>query len=211
MTLFAERDQLITEVIKPILKRGGFKVVGNNFRKNEKDFIKVFNIQSSACNQDDNVSFYLNIGFLFPVLYELIDQQIPKVPKEYDCTFRIRTESLTGRNQSYRILPDTDLGYFQKLLINDLTDSVIPFFERYKEIEDCLKLRNEFDDQFASVDPYVGLTLIKNGRYNEGSEILDRYISTTHEGYAETLKHYREKLEIRRHHQNISDANHSKT
>lgn len=196
MTLFEKRDRLIKEVIKPLFKENGFRVPGNTFRKSETNFIKIFNIQSSAWNLDDHVSFYLNIGFLFPIYFEVTDQPLPKQPKEYDCIFRIRTDSLTGLNQSYEISPKTEFEELKELIESDLTQFVFPFFERYKNIEDCLNLNKEFEDQHAPVEPYVALTLIKNNEFEKGNRILDEFIKTTHDEYANTLNEYRKRVNI---------------
>lgn len=194
MNLFEQRDLLIKEVFKPTFKAAGFRIPGTTFKKQEKDFLKIFNIQNSAWNLDDHVSFYLNIGFYFPIVNELKGQEIPKNPKEYDCIFRIRTDSLTGRNQAYDILPETDLSELRTLIKTDLTDHVIPFFERYNELEDCLNLKNEFKDLHSSAEPYIGLTMMKNGNKELGEKILMNFVETTHKEYAETLLSYHDKL-----------------
>lgn len=194
MNLFEQRDLLIKEVFKPTLKAAGFRIPGTTFKKQEKYFLKIFNIQNSAWNLDDHVSFYLNIGIFFPIVNELNGQEIPKNPKEHDCIFRIRTDSLTGRNQAYDILPETDLNELRTLIQTDLNDYVIPFFERYNELEDCLNLKNEFQDLHSSAEPYIGLTMMKNGNKDLGERTLMNFIETTHKEYADTLLDFRDEL-----------------
>ncbi|MDO1451672.1 DUF4304 domain-containing protein [Rhodocytophaga aerolata] len=54
---------IIKEMVKPLFKKHQFNVAGKTFLKGEADFVKVFNIQSSAWNQKDSVKFTFNIGF----------------------------------------------------------------------------------------------------------------------------------------------------
>lgn len=189
MTLFEKRDKIIKEILKPLFKECGFSVSGTTFVKKEKDFWKIFNIQSSSFNSDGNVSFYLNIGFLFPIGFDLRGQMLPTMPKEYDCQFQIRANSLTGRNQSYDINDNTE-----RLVSNDIKEYVLPFFNRYKYLLDCLKLKEDLPQSWTECRPYIGLTLIKNGEIQQGNEIIDSYIPTTSEDWAKEIDSFRQKL-----------------
>jgi hypothetical protein len=194
MTLFEHRDRIISEILKPAFKSAGFKVSGMTFRKAEKDFMKIFNIQSSGFNLEDSVSFYLNIGILFPIRFELREESQPKAPKEYDCQFRIRSNSLTGRNQWYEIKPHTNIDDLENLIRSDLKDFVLPFFERYVEIEDCLKLNVDVPDSWTDCQPYIGLTMIKKGNVEQGNKILNEFIPRATQHWGQELEQFRKKL-----------------
>ena len=144
-------------------------------------------------NLDDHVAFYLNIGLLFPIAYELEGEQLPKNPKEYDCQFRIRTNTLTGRNQAYDIYPHTNMDGLRNLIESDVRDVVIPFFNRYETIEDCLLFAEECPNA-TPVQPHIGLTLIKKGNIALGNKIIDDFVPTTHEKWANKIEAYKRKI-----------------
>lgn len=189
MTPLEQRDKIIKDIFKPKFKEAGFSISGTTFVKKEKDFWKIFNIQSSAFNFENSVSFYLNIGFLFPISFELRNQKLPTKPKAYDCQFHIRANSLTGRNQSYKINDKTET-----LLIGDINDFILPFFNRYNFLIDCLKLNEELPESWTDCRPYVGLTLIQNGEIEKGNQIIDSFIPTTSEIWGNEVDMYRNKL-----------------
>jgi uncharacterized protein DUF4304 len=195
MTIFEYRDKITKEILKPAFKEKGFRISGTTFQKNEEKFIKIFNIQSSGYNLEDNVSFYLNIGILFPIWFELRGEELPKNPKEYDCQFRIRTDSLTGRNQCYKIKPDTNIDNLENIIRTDLRNYILPFFDRYIELEDCLNLTNDFPDSWTDCRPFIALTMIKYGDPEKGNKILDEFIPTTSESWGQELDKFRKKVE----------------
>jgi hypothetical protein len=189
MALLEKRDNLIKHLFKPKFKEVGFNVSGTTFIKKEKDFWKLFNIQSSAFNSDENVSIYLNIGFLFPVGFELKSQKVPLKPIEYDCQFTIRTNLLTGRNQWYEIDDNSE-----NLLSKDLNNYILPFFNRYNVLLDCLNLSIDVPKSHTDCRPYIGLTLLKKGELERGNEIIDAFIPTTAEHWAQAVDKFRHKL-----------------
>lgn len=189
MTLFEKRDRIIKDIFKPRFKESGFSVSGTTFIKKEKDFWKIFNIQSSSVNSEKNVSFYLNIGFLFPIGFELRNQQVPRKPKDYDCQFHIRTNCLTGRNQSYDINDS-----IEELLSNDISGYILPFFNRYNFIQDCLNLNVELPESWTDCRPYIGLTFIRNGDIEKGNEIINLFIQTTSKVWANEVDRFRNSL-----------------
>jgi|GEM_PF-5213871 len=175
MNPYDQRVRIIKEVIKPYFKRINFGVSGTTFLRSEKDLIQVFNIQSSAWNDETSVSFYLNIGIYFPIWNELSGIKHPNHLKEYDCQYRIRTDALTGRNQCYDIHKETDIEEFESLIRGDVSNYILPFFEKFRDIESCLQLPEPFLK--TDLRPYIGLTLIKNGKSELGNKILDEYLS----------------------------------
>ncbi|MGC4103308.1 DUF4304 domain-containing protein [Ferruginibacter sp.] len=189
MTALEKRDKIIKDLFKPAFKQAGFTVSGTTFTKKEKDFWKIFNIQSSTNNSEYSVGVYLNIGFLFPVGFELREERLPLKPKEYDCQFRIRTDALIGRNQDYNINDDTE-----KLLADDLQKYILPFFDRYKHITDCLELKKDVPTSWTDCRPYIGLTLIKNGETEKGNEIINSFILQTTNTWANEIDNYRQEL-----------------
>jgi hypothetical protein len=195
MTLFEHKDRIVKDLIKPLFKTAGFSVSGTTYVKKEKDFLKVFNIQSSGFNLVDNVSFYLNMGILFPVWFEIRKEQFPKHPKEYDCQFRIRPDSLLGRNQSYHLTPTTDIREFELLVMSDIENHILPFFEKYSTLDDCMSLSNDFPRSPTDCSPFIALTMIKDGLVEKGDEILDQYLAKAPPWWKQELWEFRQKLD----------------
>jgi hypothetical protein len=195
MTLFERRDKIVREIFKPAFKNEGFSISGTTFIKNEKDFVKVFNIQSSGFNLGQNVSFYLNMGIFFPVMYEMNGYEIPKNIKEYNCQIRFRTNSLTLRNQAYDLTPDTNFEELESLLKSDIENYIFPVFKKLKVVSDCITLVSELDGFFADCRPYVGLTFIKNNALEKGNKLVDEFIADCkNSGWAQTINDYRQRL-----------------
>lgn len=194
MTLFEQRDRIVKEIIKPAFKNNGFTGSGTTFKKVEKDFIKIFNIQSSGFNFEDNLAFFLNIGLLFPIWYEIQGEKLPQNPKEYDCQFRIRSNSLTGNNEIYRLTPEVNFQTFDKLIKDELNEFILPFYSQLKSLEDCLKVNDEFLNNPTDMTPYIALTMIKNGDIQNGNNLLDSYLLRAHQDWKNSLIEYRNKL-----------------
>jgi hypothetical protein len=195
MTLFEKRDKIIKEIIKPPFKASGFGISGTTFKKQEKDFLKIFNVQSSGFNLDDSVSFYLNLGLLFPIWFEIRNEIIARSIKEYDCQFRIRTDSLTGRNQIYELTPETNFEEFEILIRNDIEKHILPFFDKYSNLDDCKNLHKDFPSSWTGCRPLIALTMIKNGEVKKGDELLNEFLSTASENWKFELTNFRNKLQ----------------
>lgn len=194
MSLLEHRDRILKNIFKPAFKTSGFSVSGTTFKKQENGFIKIFNIQSSGFNVEDHVSFYLNIGLLFPIGFEIKNEQHPKNPKGYDCQFNIRSDSLTGRNQTYELTSKTNIQELENLLLSDIQKEILPFYERYSTIEDCIMLNNEFPNSWTDCRPFIGLTMIKNGNIERGDQILNEFLPTTSEDWKQEIIEFRKTL-----------------
>jgi hypothetical protein len=131
----------------------------------------------------------LNIGFLFPISFELRGQILPTKPKEYDCQFRIRSNTLTGRNQSYYINDNTE-----SLVSSDITEYILPFFNRYNFLVDFYRFKDDLPKSWTDSQPYIGLTLIKNGEIQHGNEIINSFIPTTSATWANEVDQFRQTL-----------------
>lgn len=178
MNLKEEKKRIIKEIYKPILKENGFRTTGNHFWKHEKEFIKTFNIQFSSFNYEQNMSFYINIGLLFPVINELNNVETPEKPKEYNCNIRFRSNSLNGNSKmKHTINRETDINEFEKYLKKELNEYIIPFYNSLTEVENCLEIKNKVLINYVSnIEYYVGLTLIRYGRFESGDIIFRKYL-----------------------------------
>lgn len=173
-SLYEKRNAILKDIIKPYFKEAGFKISGLTFNKVENGFIKVFNFQNSGFNLEDNVSFYLNIGIFFP---QVFSETVPKNIKTYECHFNLRSDSLTGANQSYNITPATDFNKLKQTIQTDLTRYIIPFYKSLQSLDDCLanlpKIRNPL---LINCTPFIGLAFADQGLLDKAKDILNKYL-----------------------------------
>lgn len=140
-----EFDNLIKEVIAPILKENGFKKKASNFYKPSHDLIQVVNVQKSKWNSKDNISFTFNIGFFSPVIFlEIWDRPIPDVPKNYDCFMHLRPGLITHkRDKWYELNKKVKYDQLAIEIKSYLQDSVINLLNRYQTL---ISLKGLFND-----------------------------------------------------------------
>ena len=187
-TLYEKRDTILKDIIKPYFKEAGFKISGLTFNKVEDGFIKVFNFQNSGFNLEDNVSFYLNIGIFFP---QVFSETVPKKIKTYECHFNLRSDSLTGANQSYDINPATDFNKLKQTIQTDLTRYIIPFYKSLGSLDDCLanipKVQNPL---LINCTPLIGLAFASQGLLDKAKEVLNKYLqeSIVNENWKSQIK-----------------------
>lgn len=186
-TLYEKRDIILKEIIKPCFKEAGFKISGTTFSKAEDCFIKVFNLQNSSFNLEDNVSFYLNIGIFYPNVFREIN---PKNIKTYECHFQIRSDSLTGANQSYDITPATDFDKLKHLTHSDISRFVIPFYKSLQSLDDCLAILPKIGSHLMNSAAFIGLAFANQGRLDKAKDVLNKYLeeATTNENWKLKIK-----------------------
>ena len=178
MTLLEKKENIIREVIKPAFKKAGFTTSAATFQKQEEDFIKIFNVQSSGTNGSDIARFYFNIGIVFPMTFEFwFKRPMPDRPKEYQCQARMRSEDLTGRDPWYELNNETNYESYSEFVRSDIENFIIPFFEELKSLDDCLSLYKKFSEKVADFTVDVGLTFATRGELHKAEIILSEYIN----------------------------------
>jgi hypothetical protein len=174
------QQNIVKEDIKPHFKAQQFKVSGLTFYKQEKDFIKVFNIQSSAWNFQDDVRSTFNIGFFLPDTYEFwLQKPIPRNIKEYDCIFSIRPGTIINSGQSeywYKINQDTNVEELRKDIRSHLIDYIFPFYNRYNSLIDLLNLTQIDNLSGNSIQVHIGLIVGKQGNAQSARELINSYL-----------------------------------
>lgn len=171
---------IIKEMVKPLFKKHQFNVAGKTFLKGEADFVKVFNIQSSAWNQKDSAKFTFNIGFFLPDTYEFWRQQpLPKHIKEYDCVFSLRPGPIIKSGSSdywYTIDMLTDVSAVKNQIHDHLTNYILPFYHTYQTVADLLTLQEVDSSSGGSTRLQAGFILAKQGDYLLAKKVIHSYL-----------------------------------
>lgn len=133
-------NQIISEVIKPVLKQHGFGKKGMNFYKRIGDLIFLVNIQKSHGNTADQTKFYINCGIHSTDMDRVIGRSVLVEPKEYECYYKDRISSIVHAvNDGYLISSDTDLQALNLTISTDLT-AVISLFDTIRKTSDLTDL-----------------------------------------------------------------------
>ena len=77
----SQEKKHLESVLKPVLKKAGFRKKGGTWWKHKQDFTQVINIQGSQFSK----RFYLNLGVYLQALGK------KEWPAEYDCHVRVST------------------------------------------------------------------------------------------------------------------------
>jgi len=177
------KEHLIKDVFKPGFKKAGFKVSGTHFTKEEEGFVKVFNVQSSQFSLNWQTGFYLNIGLFFPLAYAFRykeytenEMKIPEKPKESDCQFRFRSDLITKGLKSYNIDKNTNQAAFKEIVIKDIEESILPFYNSIKSLDDCLYKEKDFPLASGTTTAFVALTFASLGKNDKAGQILKTYL-----------------------------------
>jgi hypothetical protein len=186
-------DDIIKEVINPVLKGYGFKRSGRNFYKELDRFGLCFNIQSSLYNTEEDVRFAFNLGIFIPETYTIyFNYPIPKFPKEYDCINRERIGKLNGDRHDWYILNgDIDINELKDEIHQAIINIAISYFEKYKTLEEVLdilfiELKIKGDPQHIS-QLAIGLFLYRDKE--KGQKLFqEHYKLAGNEAYRETLR-----------------------
>lgn len=94
MTASEDLKALVGEVMKPLAKASGFKKQGLNWRRRRGATTQVVNVQLSPGRVASEALCYLNVGVALDALHELDGEPVAESPKEYECHFNGRLESL---------------------------------------------------------------------------------------------------------------------
>ncbi|GAB3844797.1 hypothetical protein GCM10028822_02460 [Hymenobacter terrigena] len=162
--------QLIKNVVKPAFKTAEFRIDGKTFRKKEKGFVKIFNVQNSQFNTSYSTSFYLNAGLYFPLTYGWrYNWPIPIRPKESDCQYRFRTDALTGHHRAYNVDGSADLKELAGIVKFEV-DAVIQWFASIVELKDCLEAQKQVYPPGQTCTYDVALTYAGLGDFVKANE-----------------------------------------
>jgi len=123
----SEEKKHLESILKPVLKKAGFRKKGATWWKHKQGFIQVINIQGSQFSK----RFYLNLGVFLQALGE------KEWPAEYDCHVRVRLNTIAESEQVNKLLNyEEQLEDEERMKIGELLSEVgIPWLERCSSLE----------------------------------------------------------------------------
>lgn len=122
-------NELIKQDIKPFLIKLGFKKKGLNFYRTTENLIYLINFQKSSGNTVDTLMFYVNCGIYAAELARLQSREMVTAPKEAECHFRARINSIVeDAPDRFSITATTNLDELTKILLPGL-EEVHNFYE----------------------------------------------------------------------------------
>ena len=124
-----EPKKHLESILKPYLKECGFKKRGSTWRRSEKGFIQVINIQGSQWSK----RFYVNLGIYISGLTN------KELPVEADCHIRTRLEEICGPDSGIiDLLNYEDYSIEEQPrqnIISFLNQSGVPWLEKCSNFE----------------------------------------------------------------------------
>lgn len=153
-------NQLIEEVVKPLLKENGFAKKGMSFYKRNADLIFLLNVQNSHGNSSEQTKFYINCGIHSTVIDKVIGRSELVEPKEYECYFKDRISSLINAvDDGYLITKDTDLENLSLTLQQDLKAVMLLYdnINRTSDLTDLMINKNGLNN-YQELFEYLLLT-----------------------------------------------------
>jgi hypothetical protein len=133
-------NEIVKEFFTPYFKSKGFKKQHLNFYKVENGVTFMVNFQKNAYNSADYVAFYVNCGIYSADVMQTIGAPVLTHPKEYECLFNKRFESITGsEKREFELLISGDDA--KKALANDVImelEKVVAFYDSVKSHDDLL-------------------------------------------------------------------------
>lgn len=167
----AEFDNLIKEIVNPILKNLGFKKNARSYKKNINDIVQVFNIQKSQWNSVDEITFTFHIGFFNPeIFFETQSRSLPNYPKEYDCFINV------GIAKWYKINKSLSYESLKNEIQSEMKKNVADIFIDYESLNslnDLIKKRNITENTMGILNMFT--LLMKTNRAEEGVKLLRKY------------------------------------
>lgn len=170
-------NEIISNVIKPLLKRDGYHKKGLNFYKKSEDLIFLLNIQKSHGNSSDNVHFYINCGIHSSKIDELLGKGELLEPKEYETHFCQRISSLVNSiEDGYTINAETNIEKLKSEIISDI-QTVIDFFETIQFTNHLVELMIQKNGlhNYEQLFTYLTLTNNTEGRKIYVKQLYDRF------------------------------------
>jgi len=137
------------KIFNESIKNLGYKKNGSNFCKEHFDFYYIINFQKSLIGN----YFFVNIGITPIGLPLLISNElvIPDKPKEYECIFRIRLDSIIPNNNKLGFSNETDLYK----IIESIPNEVENWFLQYNSFDKILDLNDNILLNLINVVPIL--------------------------------------------------------
>ena len=193
-------DEIIKEIISPILKKNGFKKSLRNFYKTITNFGICFNIQSSQSNTSEQIKFTFNISLFIPEIYKIeYESDPPKFPCEYDGFNRKRSGHLIfNEDYWYEINKNTKIEDLKDEIKSQFEKYLIPYINSFKSNDDIINLYKT-KKYIKSPEDYRFLSgfLIINNIKDEGEKLLKEHFNNSNNNfYKKRLRDFGKKFNI---------------
>jgi hypothetical protein len=171
--------KILSDIIKPKLINYGFKASGNTFRRQECDFLIIFDIWKSQWNSKEDISFWFETGVFIESFYEFMFNEKPiKTLRTNQCSLRLQSGSILRKGvpgYEYR-LTKTNFESLKNEINSDLDNDFLPLLEKLKKIEDILVF-GELDPVFCDKTKlFVGFALAKKGEKKKAHILINDYL-----------------------------------
>lgn len=192
-------EQLISGVVKPRLVQNGFKVSGNTFRRQESDFLLIFDVWKSTWHTANDITFWFEIGAFSPSFYEFMFDEKPKANiRTNQCTLRLQAGSILRKGvpcYNYQLLENT-VENVQNEIISDLDNAFIPLLNKLKNIEDILILGDYGAHTMEKL--FVAFSLAEKGKSLDAKMLIDEYLNAAKypKNWVDRIVHESKRLNI---------------
>jgi hypothetical protein len=154
-------DKVIKEGFYELLKPLGFKKKTNNFYLQLETLGQIINVQKSAYGNKDSIRFTINTGIFVPeywvAFYNYSNKGLPDNPTESECLIRKRIGELRNQLDTWYDINDrTDEQQLISEMQKNLTDFILPYFQRFNSTE---KMLQELDTTQLTLSPFGKLIL----------------------------------------------------
>lgn len=161
-------NDMINDSVKPLMKGSGFKKIGLSFYRENNDLIYLLNIQNSTHNNYSGIDFYINCCIHSKQIDEALNVEVKAQPKEYECYFGKRIESITKYDKDrFAINSETDMRKLTEELRANLTEAI------------------DYLTKIDNLDKMIDLMISQNGLQYFG-ELLTFLITTNRIDFAKT-------------------------
>ncbi len=198
-------DRIVKEGFHELLKPRGFKKKSNNFYLQLPDLGQIINLQKSVYYSKHHIKFTINTGLFIPeyylAFYNFHNNALPEFPTEPVCAVRRRIGQLIdGFDKWYDLDENTDDNMLISLMHDNLTNFILPYFDKAKTKSDILQL---LDDPKVPVENLVRLIIY--GEYKKIDKAIDEYEKLIagkpeHHPFRQTLKEYGDKYQLLKNH-----------
>ncbi|MBC3795387.1 DUF4304 domain-containing protein [Spirosoma utsteinense] len=111
---------------------------------------QIINVQKNSFGNKDSISFTINTGIFVPeywlAFYNYSDKGLPDYPTEPECLIRKRIGYLRNQHDAwYDIKEQTDEQQLISEMKKNLTDYILPYFDRLNSTEKMLQELDKAD------------------------------------------------------------------
>lgn len=172
--------EILFETIKPRFKAIGFKISGSSFSKKLDDLTVVFYVEKSQWNRANDISFWFRFGVFIDSFYEfMFNVKAPNPIKPNLTSIELRAGLLLKKeNPNYNYhLKETNFDTLLFQIQEDLDNTIIPFLNSIKNIEDILSFE-ELDSFCDKAKLIVGFSLAEKGNKKKAELLVNQYLNS---------------------------------